>query len=142
MNFQNAIRSWMYSCFNYQNKDTQIEAVHSKTRALRFLEEAIELFQTEYPNKIHAQEVLDYVYNRPVGIAAQEVGGVMVTLAALCSSIHVDMENESWREFFRIDTPEMMEKIRNKQQTKPQGLLEAICDECYKNVSKCECLPF
>ena len=57
----------------------------------RFLEEALELAQSFGCSNKEAHELVDYVFSRDVGQPEQEVGGVMVTLAALCSNAEIDM---------------------------------------------------
>lgn len=52
-------------------------------RARRFLEEAIELCQAVGVTREDTATVADYVFGRAPGQPAQEIGGVMVTLACL-----------------------------------------------------------
>jgi NTP pyrophosphatase (non-canonical NTP hydrolase) len=88
-------------------------------RADRFIEEALELAQaTGYCGK-RAHALVDYVFNRPVGEPFQEVGGVMVTLAALCNYHGLDMEDAAETELARVWTK--IDKIRAKQASKPVG---------------------
>ncbi|MNN11716.1 hypothetical protein D3C81_1246860 [compost metagenome] len=61
---------------------------------------------------------MDYVYGRPVGDKHQEVGGVMVTLAALCLAQGLDMHTAGETELARIWTK--VEQIRAKQAAKPK----------------------
>jgi len=49
------------------------------------------------------------------------VGGVMVTLAALCLASGIDMYSAAERELARINQPEIVAKIRTKQAAKPTG---------------------
>lgn len=76
--FQNRVQPWMTSCFGKAVANDKME------RCDRFLEEALELVQAigYSPERGHA--LVDYVFNRDTGQPHQEVGGVMVTLAALC----------------------------------------------------------
>ncbi|GAB7553906.1 hypothetical protein NRB_34160 [Novosphingobium sp. 11B] len=89
-----------------------------RERTVRFLEEAVELAQAVGVGKADVARVSDYVYSRPVGEPSQEVGGVLVTLAALCGETAIDLEWAVTTEFNRIDTQEMRTKIRNKQEFK------------------------
>lgn len=59
-----------------------------------------------------------YVYGRPVGEARQEIGGVMLTLAALCASHGLEMQVEAERELARAWTK--TEQIRAKRAAKPK----------------------
>lgn len=86
-------------------------------RAWRFLEEALELVQAYGLTREKAFVMLDYVYNRPAGLLPQEVGGVLVTLAGLCSVAQVDMELAGELELHRCWT--RIGDIRNKQVDKP-----------------------
>ncbi|MCA8120485.1 hypothetical protein LGN07_17320 [Burkholderia cepacia] len=67
-----------------------------------------------------AHELVDYTWSRPVGEPTQEVGGVMVTLAALCLANGLDMHAAGETELARINVPETVAKIRAKQAAKPK----------------------
>lgn len=84
----------------------------------RFLEEALELVQSCDCTRQEAHQLVDYVYGRPVGEKTQEVGGVMVTLAALCLAQELNMHEAGETELNRIWTK--VEQIRAKQATKPK----------------------
>lgn len=114
--FQDRVRSWMLKCFGPTIADDQ------KDRSHRFFEEATELAQASGCTKIEALMLVDYVYARPVGNIGQEVGGVMVTLAAMCSAFGLVMEQDADEELERIEIPDIMERIRQKQALKPRGL--------------------
>ncbi|MEV5021386.1 hypothetical protein MRBLMA1_001208 [Sphingobium sp. LMA1-1-1.1] len=89
-------------------------------RADRFTEEALELAQTMPGfNAERAHALVDYVFSRPVGERGQEVGGVMVTLAALCNPVGLDISEAAERELARIWTK--VDAIRAKQAAKPTG---------------------
>ncbi|MFX5747833.1 hypothetical protein ABTE19_23195, partial [Acinetobacter baumannii] len=68
----------------------------------RFFEEATELVQSTGMTQSEAHQLVDYVYGRPVGEPVQEVGGVMVTLAALCLAAKMDMHAAGETELARI----------------------------------------
>ncbi|WP_443698617.1 hypothetical protein [Pseudomonas sp.] len=109
--FQSRVQPWMLECFG--------EAIASDTqeRNHRFLEEALELVQSNQCTADEAHQLVDYVYGRPVGEPSQEVGGVMVTLAALCLAAGLDMHAAGETELARIWTK--VEQIRAKQAAKP-----------------------
>lgn len=114
--FQGRVAGWMLECF------TPAIAADTLERADRFIEEALELAQTEpqfTADRAHA--LVDYVFSRPVGEPHQEVGGVMVTLAALCGPNRLDMMGCAETEYDRISKPEVIAKIRAKQAAKPTG---------------------
>lgn len=111
--FQARVAEWMMVCFNAEI------AADKPTRNFRFLEEAVELVQACGMTKDEVLKLVDYVYGRPDGEPFQEVGGVLVTLATLCSAQGVNMDSAGDTELERIWSPEIMEKIRAKQRTKP-----------------------
>lgn len=88
-------------------------------RGDRLLEEVFELLQSgDYPiERIRA--LAAYVWSRPAGEPAQEVGGVMVTLAAYCLAHGLDMHQAAEIELARIWTK--VDAIRAKQAAKPTG---------------------
>ena len=122
--FQNRVGAWILECFG------EAVARDRADRAHRFLEEAIELVQTLGCTPAEAHELVDYVFGRPVGEAAQECGGVMVTLAALCLASGLEMNDCAEAELARIwgRIPE----LRAKRETKPAGspLPAAPVTEC------------
>lgn len=108
--YQNAITKWCVHTFG------QKIAGNMKLRCFRFLEEACELVQSLGMTKEQAQKTIDYVWNRPVGEPHQEMGGVMVTLAALAAPARLDMEQDGWVELGRCWAN--VDKIRAKQASK------------------------
>lgn len=76
--FQQRVQPWMMACFG------PAISADFRERNHRFFEESSELVQACGMSKEEAHMLVDYVYGRPVGEKLQEVGGVMVTLAALC----------------------------------------------------------
>lgn len=92
----------------------------TQERCNRFIEEAIELVQSLGMTANQVHDMVDYVYGRPVGHENQEVGGVMVCLAALCSARDMNMEFEAEDELLRIWNN--IEKIRAKHAAKPDNI--------------------
>lgn len=113
MNLQYRVGQWMLACFGDAIAKDKSERNH------RFLEEALELAQACGASKDEALLLVDYVYGRPLGEPGQEVGGVLLTLSALCNARGIDMDRAGEREIERVDTPEMIARIRQKQATKP-----------------------
>ena len=111
--FQNRVAPWMQACFGPEISSDVSERNH------RFLEEALELVQAKGCSASEAHQLVDYVYSRDVGEPHQEVGGVMVTLAALCLAADLDMQQAGEDELARIWTK--VEKIRAKQAAKPKN---------------------
>lgn len=102
----------MLACFGERISKDKTERNH------RFLEEALELVQATGCTKSEAHQLVDYVFERPIGEPVQECGGVMVTLAALCLANDLNMNECGEMELSRIWTK--IEKIREKQANKPK----------------------
>lgn len=112
MNYQNEVKGWMIACFGEQITADKEE------RVWRFLEEALELAQAAGCTHEQAAKLLEYVYRRPVGETYQEVGGVMVTLAGLCTANSIEMESAGDHELSRCWVKS--ETIREKQKAKAE----------------------
>ena len=111
--FQQRVQPWLLECFGAEIAADRVERNH------RFLEESLELVQSLGCTASEAHQLVDYVFGRPVGDPPQEVGGVMVTLAALCLASGLDMHGAGEVELARINVPEVVAKIRAKQAAKP-----------------------
>lgn len=112
--FQQRVYPWMMACFGKEISGDKVERNH------RFFEEATELVQACGMTKDEALLLIDYTYNREIGEREQEVGGVMVTLAALClAQEDLDMQQAAETELIRIWGA--IPKIRAKQATKPKS---------------------
>ena len=108
--FQGRVNNWMTACF----KKEVINC--SEERALRFLEEAVELVQTLNVSKEQAHNLVDYVYGREEGVTRKEVGGAIVTLGALCNTLDIDLYKAGEEELERVWMH--IEKIRKKHRDK------------------------
>lgn len=110
--FQAGVSEWMGQCFLPSLYSNMTE------RGDRLLEEVLELLQAHGYDQGRVATLVDYVYGRPVGEPAQEVGGVMVTLAGFCRVAGLDMHAAGDAELRRIKQPKVMDKIRRKQEAK------------------------
>jgi hypothetical protein len=110
--FQQEVFQWLEECFGPQVSNSK----HYRCKCL--LEEALELVQAGGFSLEHAHTMVDYVYDRAVGDLPQEIGGVMVTLAAFCEVFGYDMAQEGCTELKRIWGK--MGSIRAKQKLKPK----------------------
>lgn len=72
---QKRVLAWARDCFGP-------DAINRKERAKRVLEEAIELAQLEGISPGEIQDLTRHVYEKPVGLLDQEIGGISVTLLA------------------------------------------------------------
>lgn len=110
--FQTGVSEWMGQCFLPSLYSNMTE------RGDRLLEEVLELLQAHGYDQGRVATLANYVFSRPVGEPAQEVGGVMVTLAGYCWVAGLDMHAAGEAELQRIKQPEVMDKIRRKQEAK------------------------
>ena len=115
MRFQDRVETWVKACFGDEIAADRLE------RNDRFIEEALELCQASGYDRDRAHALVDYVFDRQPGNPHQEVGGVMVTLAAHCVAHGLDMHAAAETELARINEPEIREKVRAKQAAKPTG---------------------
>jgi hypothetical protein len=111
--YQGRVEEWLEACFPKDVGTDRGERTH------RFLEEALELAQANGCTREDAEALVAYVFGRPKGLPESEVGGVMVTLASLCSATRIDMEEAGDRELER--NWERIDEIRRKQASKPPG---------------------
>lgn len=110
--FQSKVYEWVVKCFGISSANSKKERNH------RFLEEALELVQSTGCSKSEAHQLVDYVFDRPVGEPKQEMGGVMVTLAALASANDMNIFSCGNAELDRIRGK--IDDIRKKQELKPK----------------------
>lgn len=110
--YQARVLEWVLACFGATIAIDRIERNH------RFLEESLELVQSTGCTRDEAHELVEYVFDRPIGETVQEVGGVMNTLAALCNAVNVDLNEAAEIELARVWTK--VEAIRAKQAAKPK----------------------
>jgi hypothetical protein len=110
--FQQRVQPWVLACFGAQI------AADADERNHRFLEESLELAQACGCSAQEAHRMVDYVFGRAPGEKAQEVGGVMVTLAALCLAHGLDMHTGGEQELAQIW--DKIDAIRTKHALKPK----------------------
>jgi hypothetical protein len=111
--YQSRVERWLEACFPPSVRSDRGERTH------RFLEESLELAQANGCNRHDALALIDYVFGRPAGQPEREVGGVMVTLASLCSASGINMDKAGDRELDR--NWDRIDLIRAKQESKPHG---------------------
>jgi hypothetical protein len=112
--FQDRVKPWMLACFGPNIPYDRTE------RGDRLLEEVFELLQSGGYDPARVLELRDYTWGRAPGEPRQEVGGVMVTLAAYCLAHGLNMHEAGEVELARIWTK--VEAIRAKQAAKPRGI--------------------
>lgn len=111
--FQQRVDDWMQKCFGAEISKNIIERNH------RFFEEATELVQSTGMSKTECLQLIDYVYGREIGEPEQEVGGVTVTLNALCNALGIYVDDCQETELSRIWT--LIKSVREKQAKKPNN---------------------
>ena len=109
---QTRVGEWVTEAFG------EVVAADKVERNHRFLEESLELVQALGCGRSEAHQLVDYVYGRKDGEANQEVGGVLLTLAALCNASDIDMTRAADKELERVW--QKIEQIRTKQAGKPK----------------------
>lgn len=114
MSYQNDVLNWLMAAFSQDICRDPTERCH------RFLEESLELVQSAGLSAVDAHALVDYVYGRPSGEIYQEVGCTMVTLAALCNVLSIDMVSAGEIELARCW--QNIDKIRAKQAAKPKHI--------------------
>lgn len=116
--YQEKITNWLLLCLGAEIASDKTE------RCFRFTEESLELVQSLGIAKDQVLQLVDYVFDRHLGEPHQEVGGVMVTLAALCHASGLNLETASEDEYNRICLES--DKIRVKHFSKPKNILSPI----------------
>lgn len=111
---QRALLDWAERCFGPT-------ALQRRQRALRFLEESLELCQAMELTPADVETMSAYTFSRPGGWPRQEIGGVMMTLYSLAERIGVSVEEEELREFDRIMDPAFVAQIRVKHAQKVEA---------------------
>lgn len=84
-------------------------------RGLRCAEEAIELAQVLCIPKEQLHQLIDAVYSKPKGKLDQEIGGVLVTITAICVELGSTTDEYLLKETLRVlQYPVEYYKARNK----------------------------
>ncbi len=91
-----------------------------RERALRFLEEALELVQACDVPLHKVGTMVEYVYGRKQGEVKQEVGGVLICLFTLCGAHGIDSEQAVIDELSRAWNNQAV--IRSKHFDKPSSV--------------------
>jgi len=115
--FQSRVHDWTVVCFGERVAANGVERNHG------FLEESLELVQSLDRTREQAHSLLDRVFGRDAGEPWQEVGGVMVTLAALheARGVDLDLDESAVTEIAHVRTK--VERIHEKRRTKPHAVL-------------------
>lgn len=87
--------AWAMSCFGVDRARSR------KERSMRILEEAIELAQACGHTRGDCVRQVEETYAKPIGEIKQEVSGVLVTVAAFCGLMGLNMDELFTKEFCR-----------------------------------------
>lgn len=119
---QTKVLKWAVTAFGGPNGERTPEVISPEERALRFFEEACELYQAvvhfvadgenargesfymvRYPALLNrARECLKIMFGKEPGTVPNEIGGVTTTLQALAEVHGVSVSQEERREFERV----------------------------------------
>jgi NTP pyrophosphatase (non-canonical NTP hydrolase) len=90
----------------------------TRERALRHLEEAMELAQALGVGQVEANALSGRVWSRPPGRIQSEAAGSLFTLVVLADVAGIDLEEELMMELKRVERPELIARIREKHAEK------------------------
>lgn len=93
---QAVIADWCATAFGVDH------AASLPQRGVRHAEEAIELAQAAGTPREMLHQLVDYIYDRPAGKLAQEIGGSALTLLALAAAAKLSANTEEAREIARV----------------------------------------
>ncbi len=113
-NFQTRVIKWVSLIFGVH------VLLNKQERSERFIEEAIELVQACGLPEERVGVLLRRVYSRPVGKVGQEIGGVCVTLAALCHVQEKILQDCAYVELNRIENTELWPAMLESHNAKPR----------------------
>lgn len=93
---QAKVSAWCFAAFGAEH------ATNLPQRGIRHAEEAIELAQAAGAPREMVHRLVDYIYDRPPGDLAQEIGGSGLTLLALAAAAGLSADHEEAREVARV----------------------------------------
>lgn len=110
---QEAMADWLARAF-----ENRVPAhLRGREGALRVLEEAYELAQAEGVTPDDATRLQTYVYARPAGVAAQEVGGIRVALLAYATEKSLSVDRAEQHELAYV-LAKPLEAVRERAREK------------------------
>lgn len=124
---------WAVRCFGRDH------VTNPRVRALRLVEEAVEVAQALDVSRETITDLVGVVYARPKGFPAQEIGGVMMTVTVLCAALGLEPDDMFEAELRRVlaKSPEHFaernrEKIGLGLDAAPpsQGMRPRRCPRC------------
>lgn len=116
--WQRVISTWVKDTFGYENQAS------TRIRALRFMEEAIELGQVVGLKEKDIFQLVDKVFAKSAGELKQELGGTIVTLLALTENQGESVLDCLILESRRIHQPEVIKKCQQSEKKKIEARLK------------------
>ncbi len=112
LDFQlNRLSAWYQKVFQGRTDDVE-------ERCLRLIEEVLELSQARGVDLLKIIGLAYQVYGKPPGNPEKELGGVLSTLGAYCFVTGQDPTAALEAELIRIESPELIKRIRKKHDEK------------------------
>lgn len=105
--WQGMIRIWHEQVFGAEPMKNG-----AKVYSMRVLEESLELAQAEGVSAEIALQIVKQVYDKPAGVAAKELGGVIITMIGYANQSGLYIGDVFNTEYARINEPNLIEKIR------------------------------
>lgn len=109
VSFQRRVFNWVSKAFGEKNATDPTE------RAKRLLEETLELTQACGMSEQAAEDLVKYVYSRPIGEIEQEIGGVMMCIACLSEARSLNAEDCGKIELYRVESSIHTSRIKHQQ---------------------------
>lgn len=117
---QTTVADWCAAAFGTD------QAASIKQRGIRLLEEAIEAYQATGADAAMAHKMVDYIFARPAGTIAQELGGVGVTTLALANAAGVSADECEAKEVARVLAKPLAHFTARNQAKNDAGFTAAI----------------
>lgn len=117
---QEVIYQWVMRCFGASVANSREE------RALRVVEEAVELAQSIGAQEAKIAAIVREVYDRPAGEPYQELGGVMVTAYAFAEASRISAEGALMQETKRMLAKSPSHFRKRMQEKIDKGLASTV----------------
>jgi hypothetical protein len=117
---QSTVAAWCAAAFGAG------QASSVQQRGLRMLEEAIETFQAAGCDPAMAHKLVDFVFSRPAGQFAKEIGQLGLTTLALANAAGVSADHEEAREVERVLAKPLEHYTARNQSKNDAGFLALL----------------
>lgn len=116
---QAKVAAWCIAAFGAE------QSASLPQRGIRLLEEAIETAQAAGSDRDMAHKLVDYVYDRPIGDIAQELGGVQLCALALASAAGLNADTCEANEVLRVLSKPLAQFAARNQAKNDAGFLSS-----------------